>query len=82
MAYQDQIQGKELRDLLTQEELSEIQNLKGFPLICVWSKEKAHTDQTGFKGYFPLNAKVSEGITPHRLEDQSLDILRDFCSGG
>jgi hypothetical protein len=83
MAYQDTVPEKEVRDLLTQEELVEIQKLKGFPLICIWKKDKAQTDSSGFSGYFPVNSPIdADRLIPHRKEDHTLDILKDFCSGG
>jgi len=77
MTFESQIPTKTLRDLLTQEEITNLQGLRGYPLIAVCKRE----DNTKFCGYYPLNAGIDDNLIPHRV-DNELDILKDFCTGG
>ena len=72
-----------VRDLLTQQEVNQLLQLRSPALIAMWKRSKSMNDQSGFCGYYPLNAGVDQNVlTVHRLEDQSLDVLKDFCTGG
>ena len=75
--FEEIIPDKVVRDLLTQDEITQLKQLethgrKGLVALI---------NSTGsFAGYYPLNAGLPDGLKPHRVNDE-LDVLPIVAGG-